>query len=334
MKVLITGAFGNLGLSALHYLLKTDHLITCLDLHTKRNKKQSRRFLKIKNFNIVWGDIRDVHFVVDAVNDQDCIIHLSGLTPPITEINPELAYSVNVTGTENILKGIEKSSSDTRLIFASSFSTYGPQLPGAKPKTVKDTLVETDVYTSNKIEIEKLIRNSKISWIIFRIAASPSLSLRNNQMDLLYDIPLDQQIDFIHPHDVGYALCKAVDLQMSNKIMNLGGGEKCHLINREFLCRYFEALGIGMLPDAAFRQPLEEKDWYYSSWLDSEEAQKLLKYQNHSFDDYLTEIKRNTGILAKFLRPLSPLIRKFLAKKSPYYTMHQSKDRIENWEKN
>ena len=63
MKILITGAFGNLGSNTLHYLLKTDHHVTCFDLLTKNNKKQAKRFLKIKDFDVFWGDISDAQLL-------------------------------------------------------------------------------------------------------------------------------------------------------------------------------------------------------------------------------------------------------------------------------
>ncbi|MHA1245656.1 MAG: hypothetical protein ACTSP7_13965 [Candidatus Heimdallarchaeota archaeon] len=59
-KILLTGAFGNVGTSTLNELVKHNHHIRCFDIPTKRNKKKARKF---KNFQgkieFFWGDLRN-----------------------------------------------------------------------------------------------------------------------------------------------------------------------------------------------------------------------------------------------------------------------------------
>ena len=57
MKVLLTGAFGNIGESTLLALLEKNYDIRCFDLQTERNEKVAKRLGKKGNFEIIWGDV-------------------------------------------------------------------------------------------------------------------------------------------------------------------------------------------------------------------------------------------------------------------------------------
>jgi nucleoside-diphosphate-sugar epimerase len=319
MNVLLTGAFGNLGQSTLMHLAKKKHCITCFDLLTNKNLRIAKQLLNDYDFKAVFGDISDSKVVAEVVEDQDCIIHLAGITPPLTENKRELAFRINVEGTKILLKEVEKQKSSAKIIFPSSISIYGPQSPDLPPRTPEHRINPSDVYTKTKAEVENILKESGLPWTIFRTTAVPSLSLRDNEMALLYEMPMEQKIEFAHTYDIGLAFSNAVTAQTENKIMMLGGGEKCQFINREFLTKYFNTLGLGMLPEAVFKEPVDDDEWYYTNWLDTKDSQLLLKYQKHTFDDYLEEIKKKTSNLRFFVSILRPLIRKYLIKKSPYY---------------
>lgn len=55
MKVLLTGAFGNVGISALEELVKRGHTVRCFDLKTKANERKARRFGG--QIEVMWGDL-------------------------------------------------------------------------------------------------------------------------------------------------------------------------------------------------------------------------------------------------------------------------------------
>ena len=59
-------------------------------------------------------------------------------------------------------------------------------------------------------------------------------------------------------------------------------------------------------------------DWYYVNWIDTEESQRLLEYQEHSFDDFLEDLKSSIGWKRIFIRLSSRFVRRNLEKKSPY----------------
>ncbi|MHA2433368.1 MAG: NAD-dependent epimerase/dehydratase family protein, partial [Candidatus Thorarchaeota archaeon] len=79
MRVLLTGAFGNIGESAMLFLLETDHETRCLDVRTPRSEKVKKRLLRISGFETAWGDIRDADLVQSAMTGVDCVVHLAAI---------------------------------------------------------------------------------------------------------------------------------------------------------------------------------------------------------------------------------------------------------------
>ena len=319
MKILLTGSFGNIGQSSLKALINKNHHITCFDLPTKKNKKIEKKLQKENEFLTIWGDITDQESVSEAVKNQECIIHLVGITPPLTEKRPELAYAINVLGTKYVIGAALKQSKPPKIIYSSSFSIYGPKDPSSPLLDSKQPINPTDVYTENKAAAEKIIQESGLPWTIFRIAATPSLIISENDLNLLYTIPMDQNIEFLHTYDCGLAFANAVNDTTNSKILMIGGGEKCQFINRDFVRGYLETLGVGMLPEKIFKQVERPEDWYYTNWLDTEESQELLQYQKHTFEDYLKELRKKTRILRLFTMLFRPIIKRYLITKSPYY---------------
>ena len=322
MNVLLTGSFGNIGRSTMKALLEKNYQVTCFDISSKVNKKLEKKLKKKYDFLTIWGDIRNQESVAVAVKNQDCIIHLAGIVPPLTQKKPELAHQINVLGSELLIKEALKQKNLPKIIFPSSISIYGPQPPDSPPRNAEHQVNPVDVYTSTKFETERLIINSGLPWIIFRITAAPSLSLKENEIELLYSMPIEQKIEFAHPYDVGLALANAITAEIEGKVLMIGGGKECQYINRAFVSKYLETLGIGMLPEAVFRIPKRENQWYYTNWLETEESQKLLHYQNHTFDDYLLEIKKKLGFTIFIIRLFRPIIRKILIRRSPYYEIN------------
>ncbi|MCK5409407.1 MAG: NAD(P)-dependent oxidoreductase, partial [Candidatus Heimdallarchaeota archaeon] len=76
MRVLLTGAFGNVGRRTLEVLLKKEYQVRCFDIRTKRNVNTELQLRKLGNYEVVWGDIRDSDIAHRLVKDVDYIIHL------------------------------------------------------------------------------------------------------------------------------------------------------------------------------------------------------------------------------------------------------------------
>ncbi|MBE0525757.1 MAG: NAD(P)-dependent oxidoreductase, partial [Candidatus Thorarchaeota archaeon] len=261
MKVLLTGAFGNIGESTLLALFEKGYDITCFDLPNERNAKIAKKLGKKGKFETIWGDILDLPLVKSIIKDVDCIIHLAGIIPPLSESKPDLAKSVNLEGTKNVIKAAENQKTKPKLIFASSVSIFGHTMHLKPPRTIQDPVNATDVYTGTKIECEKIIKASTLPWTILRFAAAPPAELGSDINSIIFEIPLDQRIEFVHSRDVGIACANAVEAETIRKTLLIGGGASSQMIQREFVSRIFEGMGIGMLPDSAFRVATKPEEY-------------------------------------------------------------------------
>ena len=320
MKVFLTGAFGNIGESTLLALLEKKHAITCFDMKTKKNEKNSKELLKINSFEIVWGDITSIGDIQSAVKDVDCIIHLAAIIPPLSENNPDLAKRVNIDGTRNLISVARGLDPQPRLIFTSSISTHGPRMNSPPPRRADEQLNPTDNYTHTKVECEKMLKESNLPWVIFRLAAVPPVKMDfdMSMVNVLFDMPLEQRVEFVHTRDVGLACANAVTADVIHKILLIGGGKESQMLNREFLSKTLDAYGITMPPDVAFKIPKNDDDWFYTDWMDTEESQRLLQYQTISFDEFIKQTKKDLGWKRSLFRLVSPIAKWYLTRKSPF----------------
>ncbi len=317
MNILLTGAFGNIGTSLIKNFIdsnKPGQKLRCFDVKNESSLKKSADYEQ--KVEIFWGDLRNPDDVLKATDSQDVIIHLAFIIPPLSEKKPDFAREINIGGTRNIIDAVKKQEKRARIVFASSVSVLGPATPGRRfPVKASDEVKATDNYTSHKIECEKMLMQSGLDWVITRFGVVPPLSVSGEFDPMIFEIPLDTRLEFIHTMDVGLALLNSVDCQQcSCKILLLGGGKKCQIYQKEFISRFLEINGIGMLPEGAFgTKP------YYTDWMDTSESQELLQYQTRTFDDYIDDLKKTIGFKRHLVKLMGPIIRKSLLARSPYY---------------
>jgi len=312
MKVLLTGAFGNLGMSTLHELLHQGHQVRCFVSKRPVHARTARRFAG--KIELIQGDIRQSADMERAVQDQEVIIHLAFLLPPRSEEQPDLAHSINVEGTRHLLDAARSLARPPRFLFASSLDVFGHTQDQPPPRRVSDPVQATDHYSSHKIACEEMVKASGLPWTIFRFADIPPLSLRSPH-PIMFRIPLETRFEVIHPYDAGLAVAKGVCTEeVWGKILLIGGGPSCQILYRDYLRRMLEMMGIGMLPEQAFgTEP------YCTDWLDTEESQRLLAYQRHSFDDIMQHLTRIVGARRLLTSLVRPVARRWILRMSPFY---------------
>jgi len=315
MNVLITGAFGNIGKYTISELLKKRHNVTCYELKTGKNEKEAKKLQgKVKT---IWGNLVTGENLETAINGQDVVIHLAFIIPPASEKNPKLAHKINVEGTAKVVDVIKAQKNPPRLIFTSTIAVYGDSQHLAPPRKVTDILNPVDNYGNQKIECEKLVMKSGIQWSILRFAAAPSIDWKRVD-PIMYEVPLTDRIEFIHPGDIGCALANAVESdEIWGKILLIGGGEKCWMYQAEFMEKALDMLGIGMLPKEAFG-----KKSYHTDWMDTKESERILRYQKHTYDDFLREQAAVFGKRAFFVKLFRPIVCWYLLFQSPYYRQY------------
>jgi nucleoside-diphosphate-sugar epimerase len=317
-KIILTGAFGNVGQRTLKELLTQDYDITCFDLKNEHNVDTHEKLLEGLEFETIWGDLTNPEEVNNAVKGCDCIIHLAAIIPPLSESKPELAKKVNIEGTRNLINAAKTLSEKPRFIMASSISVFGPTMHLEPPVTLDYPLNPSNMYSNTKVEAEKIVRESGLDWLILRLSAVSVEEIQLEFDPILYEIPLEQRIEFVASRDCGIAFTNAVSLEETGKIFLIGGGEGCQVLEREYLEKFFDAFGLPMLPDKAFKQPTEKDEWYNIDWIETTESQKILNYQNETFDEYIARMKKKFRWQRLGIKIISPLVKRTLVKKSPY----------------
>lgn len=316
MRILLTGAFGNVGQSALEELLARGHQVRCLDLKTPTNQRLARKYAP--RAEIVWGDLRSMDDVAAAVRDMEVVIHLAFILPRLSatglesERVPEVARQVNVGGTRNLIRAMRAQPVPPRLIFSSSLHVYGLTQHLPPPRTAEDRPQPVEHYARHKVICERMVRISGLRWCILRFGAVLPLSVQPNAG--MYDVPLDNRIEFVHTRDVGVALANAVESDaIWGKVLLIGGGPSCQLTYRQMMTSIMQTLGIGPLPDAAF----SDKP-FATDWLDTRESQRLLHYQRRTFGDFTRDLAARLGPRRALARLFAPIVRAWLTARSPH----------------
>ncbi|KPK49935.1 MAG: hypothetical protein AMJ63_15695 [Myxococcales bacterium SG8_38_1] len=324
MRVLVTGAFGRLGQAGIERLLKEGHSVLAFDLPNRLNKKEARRFEG--HVHTVWGDIRRSEDIAPCVDRCDAIIHNAGILAPLSEKHPELAHAVNVGGTKNILEAMLRREEPPIIVFASSLSVCGPREPGGPPLTAEDPAIGTDHYTSHKAECERLLQESGLPYVIFRIGVSVGIKTAAGDLSpdvfrVLFGINPNVRLEWVHPEDVALAQARAIQTPAAiGKILMIGGGEGCRLTFGEFYGAMFEATGVGRFPPGAYGSGA-----YYCDWLDTTESQALLHYQRVRFDEFIVAMRHASRFTRVPTRLLSPLIRRFMLRYSDAWQAYKGR---------
>ena len=323
MRVLVTGAFGRLGQEGVERLLKEGHSVIAFDVPNRRNRKQARRFGG--RIHTVWGDIRKVDDIAPCVESCDAIIHNAGILAPMSEKHPELAHAVNVGGMKNILEAVRRRHDPPVIVFSSTLSVCGPREPGGPPYAADDPALGSDNYTSNKAECERLLRESGLPYVIFRIGVSVGEKAAAGDMSpdvfrVLFGINPDARLEWVHPSDVALAQTRAIQTPAAlGKTLMIGGGEGCRLTFREFYGAMFDAAGVGRFPDDAYGTGA-----YYCEWMDTTESQALFHYQRIRFDEFIVALRHAYRFTRPATRSLSPVIRRVMMRYSDAWQARKS----------
>lgn len=325
IRVLLTGASGAIGHEVLKQLYHTKiYDITVFDIKTRDSKNIFSKYSQ--EIEIIYGDISNSNALEAACIGKDVVIHLAAVIPPLADEDPELAYRVNVTGTKNLIQGLEKHSPNAFLFYSSSVSVYGDRVADPNIR-VTDPLIpsEGDEYAKTKIAAEKLIANSQLNWSIFRLCA---IMGRHKVSKLMFHQPLNTSLEVATLEDAARAFVNAVEkrTELSGKIYNLGGGEKCRSSYEEFLERSFQIFGLGELDFAP--KSFAEKNFHCGYYQDGDELENILHFREDTLDSYFNMEERKVSSVRKlFTSILKRPIKLYLQKQSEPLRAFKKNDR-------
>lgn len=303
-KVLVTGAGGTIGLQVIRFLLSEGkYEITALELKSFNVYKRLKPFRK--RINIVYGDVNDNAIVDALVKDHDVVIHLAGVLPPLANVNEDLCKAIDYNGTQTIVDSIKRYNPDCFLLYASSTSIYGKQDDYMNiDKKSKFEVDEYDYYSKYKIECEKYIKDNIKDYSIFRLAY---VLCDPGPEDLIYNVPMDCEMEVLSAEDAGYAFVCAIDFQkkLNKKVFNVSGGDKFRTSYREYVENIFKTYGLSLKFIASWL--MVEKNYCGGYYKDGDELENILHFRSKNLSVYY----HNT--LAKYKSKITRLLPRLLA---------------------
>ncbi|MHB1001501.1 MAG: SDR family oxidoreductase [Armatimonadota bacterium] len=151
---LITGGAGFIGSHLADHFIKTGHQIKIIDNLSSGKIANIEHNLPMIEF--IQGTVEDINAVRNAVTGVDYVLHHAAMVSvPLSIEYPQLANSINVNGTLNVLTAA-RDAGVKRVVFASSSAVYGndPALP--KVETMQPAPISP--YAINKLTGEHYCR--------------------------------------------------------------------------------------------------------------------------------------------------------------------------------
>ena len=279
--MLVTGGAGSVGRRVVDRLVGSGLSVRVLDLPTMDFADLEGRL----GVEVVRGDITDADGVRRAVDGTGAVLHLGAVLPPNSERDRDLTLRVNVGGTRNLVDAMERLNPDGRLVFTSSISTYGDTSSEEPPIRVSRGQSAIDIYAESKIEGERLVRESSLTnTVVLRIAGIvvPAFLEPPDPWPFMER----QRVEMVHRDDAADALYASVSTpDAGGRVFNVGGGPTWQLHGRDYVRDFYEVMGAPV-ELATYRATPGWVDWY-----DTEESQRVLRYQNRSYEDYLAEMR-------------------------------------------
>jgi UDP-glucose 4-epimerase len=149
MKVLVTGACGNLGRAVIPVLIERGHEVVALDFRRYGGPGEA---LEV--------DVRDSDEVADAAEGVDAIVHGAALHGVhLGRWSEDDFWSINVTGTFNMFEAARRHNI-TRFVLSSTMGVYGKSLEPSPEAwaivTEESPLLPMDVYGMSKVLCEEM----------------------------------------------------------------------------------------------------------------------------------------------------------------------------------
>ncbi|HEX9887348.1 MAG TPA: NAD-dependent epimerase/dehydratase family protein [Longimicrobiales bacterium] len=250
MRVFLTGATGLVGSHVAACLRARGDAVVCL-----RRPGADVRFLDSLGCELVDGDVRDgADDLAAGMATCDGVVHAAALVYA-GRAWPEIR-SVNVVGTENVLRGAARAGVG-RAVHVSSVAVYGPVAAGSpvdEDASLEAPLPPGDLYARSKREAEsvalKVAREEDLDVTVVRPAAvyGERDRLLGPRMAALTRLPLvpllgpgTNTLSVVYAGNVASAVALALDRGQPGRAYNLATD---HPLTQEGLARGLgEALG-------------------------------------------------------------------------------------------
>ncbi len=272
--ILVTGGAGRLGFEVVKMLVARGEKVRVFDLPSI-NWSHIEALSSVTTFK---GDMTNPDHVHHACEGVKGVIHLASLMPPRSEADESLTHRVNVIGTINLLKNINKG---TPVVFSSSISVYGMTPEERRAIDELHSLTPHDSYSKTKILGEKIVSESGNPYTILRISPIAVADL----VELPHIIPYraDQRVEFIFVEDTARAIVGALQLVGEEETFNVAGGDSWQMLGHQYIERFYEALGVEV-------NPKYSEEYTAVHWYDTSKGRRI-NYQNTPFELFEERLK-------------------------------------------
>src|SRR3954463_10075408 len=234
MRVVVTGATGNVGTSVLRALERDEQVTEVIGIARRR---PSLRLGKVTwlEADVARADLRP------HLAGADAVVHLAWLIQPSRD--ERITHAVNVEGSQRVFAAAADAGVGT-IVYASSVGAYSP---GPKDRAVDESWptegIPTSFYARHKAAVERildafeaahpgvrvvrlrpgLIFQREAASEIRRLFAGPLLPSPLIRRGLVPIIPRVQRLRFqaVHSHDVGTAYALAVVTETARGAFNI-----------------------------------------------------------------------------------------------------------------
>lgn len=263
-NILITGGAGYIGSTLVPDLLSKKHKVTVID-NFMYDQTSLATSIRDRNFEIIFGDVRDESLMKKLVSKADIIIPLAAIVgAPACDKDPVMAQSINK---DSILWLLEQVSRSQQVIMPTTNSAYGS---GDKNNFCDENspLNPLSLYARDKVVVEKSLLEHENSTS-FRLATVFGISPRMRLDLLVNNFTLRAITDgfvivfeghfkrnYIHILDVVQAFNLAIEKkdQFKSQIFNVGLSEAN--ISKIELCQEIKKI----VPDFVFLEAPLGKD--------------------------------------------------------------------------
>jgi nucleoside-diphosphate-sugar epimerase len=210
---LVTGATGFIGSHLAEALLARRWRVRCLV-----RKTSVLKWVPTDDVSLLNGDVAEPGEDLErAVKNVSVVFHLAGLT---SATNDSAYITVNVEGTRNIVRAMQKAAPDALLVFCSSLAAAGPST-GRRPLNETDSPSPVSAYGRSKLTAERIVEVSGIQYLIVRppavygprdtdILAAFRLAARGVALRVA---PEGQQLSMVHVEDLTRGLACAAETE-------------------------------------------------------------------------------------------------------------------------
>ena len=306
IKIALTGATGNMGKETLIQLMKLPNVtVKILTLATTKDKAILRKWKPLYKAKLetVIGDISDFECVKKFISGCDYVLNLAAVIPPHSDKNPINAKKCNLIGVQNIVKAIEKTAPQPKLIHISSVAVYGNRNYKHPWGRVGDPLLPSvyDVYASLKLHGERHVLDSNIKyWSILRQTAMLHENMLSDNLrdGLMFHTCFNSPLEWITARDSGRLIASILQKDIINKIpffwkkvYNIGGSDE----NR---CTGFDTFDDGFRIIGGSAKTFLNPNWhalrnFHGMWFyDGDVLENIFHYQKETVKDYWQEILR------------------------------------------